>query len=55
MPTAKEEDGLVEVTIRKADLVSDGAEVCNSYYPKGAVVRVTPEQAEALRDRDYAD
>ena len=55
MPTAKEDDGLVEITIRKDDLVSNGEDHGYGRYAKGDKARVTPEQAKALRKIDYAD
>lgn len=54
MPTEKD-DGLVEIMIRKPDLVSNGADHGFGRYAKGDKARVTAEQAKALRDLDYAD
>ena len=53
MPTAK--DDLIEITIRKDDLVANGLDHGFGRYAKGDKARVTAEQAKALRDLDYAD
>ena len=55
MPTAKEDDGLVAITIRKDDLVANGEDHGFGRHAKGDKVRVTPEQAKALIDLDYAE
>lgn len=55
MPPKNDDDGLIEVTIRKDDLVSNGADNGFGRYAKGDKARVTPEQAKELIDRDLAD
>ena len=55
MPTAKDTDGLVEITIRKSDLVANDKDHGFGRYAKGDKARVTAEQAKVLRDLDYAD
>ena len=51
----KSDDGLVEITIRKDDLVGNGEDNGFGRYAKGDKARVTAEQAKALRALDYAD
>ena len=51
----KSDDGLVEITIRKADLVSNGEDNGYGRFAKGDKARVSPEAAKALQDLDYAE
>lgn len=55
MAEKPKDDGLVEITIRKDDLVSNGQDHGFGRYKKGDKARVSPEHAKALRDLDYAD
>ena len=55
MADLKPDDGLVEITIRKDDLVGNGENDGFGRHKKGDVTRVSPEAAKALRDLDYAD
>ena len=51
----KPDDGLVEVTVRKPDLVSNGNENGYGRCAKGDRLRCTPEQAAALIELDVAE
>ena len=51
----KPDDGLVEVTVRKPDLVSNGKDDGYGRHAKGDKLRCTPEQAAALIALDVAE
>ena len=51
----KPDDGLVEITIRKDDIVANGEDHGFGRHAKGDKVRVAPETAKVLRDLDLAD
>lgn len=51
----KPDDGLVEITVRKPDLVSNGKDNGYGRCAKGDKVRCTPEQAAELIALDYAE
>ena len=55
MATEKKSDGLVDITIRKDDLVGNGEDNGFGRFAKGDKARVSPEAAKVLIDLDYAE
>ena len=55
MPAEKKDDGLIEITIRKDDMVGNGEQDGFGRAAKGDKLRVSAEHAKALRDLDLAD